>query len=48
MDNPPDFIHLFSRQVWQILNVDYPSVVWYLNCLHTKSEEEIENLKKAK
>ena len=28
MDNPPDFIHLFSRQVWQILNLDYPSVVW--------------------
>ena len=25
MDNPPDFIHLFFRQFWQILKVDYPS-----------------------
>ena len=28
MDNPLDFIHLFSRQFWRILETDYPSLVW--------------------
>ena len=28
MDNPPDFIHLFFRQFWRILKMDYPSLVW--------------------
>ena len=27
MDNPPDFIHLFFRQFWRILKMDYP-LVW--------------------
>ena len=25
MDNPPEFIHLFFRQFWRILKMDYPS-----------------------
>ena len=28
MNNPHDFVHLFIRQFWRILKMDYPSVVW--------------------
>ena len=28
MNNLPDFIHLFNRQFWRILKMDYLSVVW--------------------
>ena len=28
MNNPPDFIHLFIRQFWRILKMDYLSLVW--------------------
>ena len=28
MDNPPDLVHLFFRQFWRILKMDYPSLVW--------------------
>ena len=27
MDNPPAFIHLFSRKFWRILKIDYPSQI---------------------
>ena len=27
MDNPPAFIHLFSRKFWRILKMDYPSQI---------------------
>ena len=28
MNSPPNFIHLFFRQVWRILKMNYPSLEW--------------------